>query len=119
MKEKSLRLNDYLEHIVDAINRIDRYVAEMNELDFLSNGLVCDAVIRNFEVIGEAYRNIERDFPDFANGHPEIPFKFAYEMRNAISHGYYKVDLEQVWDSIQGDLPDLHQKIKLQIPKIN
>lgn len=53
-------------------------------------------MIRNFEVIGEACHNIERDYPDFANSHLELLLKFAYEMRNAIAHGYYQVDLEQV-----------------------
>ncbi len=70
-----------------------------------------DAVIRNFEVIGEASRNIDRDFPDFVAAHPELPIRSAYDMRNALSHGYFGVDLEVVWQTIHSDLPVLKRNI--------
>ena len=70
-----------------------------------------DAVIRNLEVIGEAYRNIERRYPDFAETHPELPLSFAYEMRNALAHGYFEVDLEIVWKTVEQDLPELEQRV--------
>lgn len=111
MSKEKLRLSDFLQHVQDAIERVDRYTSPVIEADFLNNEMVSDAVIRNFEVIGEACHNIERDFPDFASAHPELPLKFAYEMRNAIAHGYYKVDLAQVWASIQTDLPILHKQV--------
>ena len=66
----------------------------MNELTFLVNKLVQDAVIRNFEVIGEASNNIERHYPEFVVEHPELPLASAYQMRNAVAHGYFKVDLK-------------------------
>lgn len=84
----------------------------MDEATFLRNQLVHDAVIRNFEIIGEASRNIERRYPDFAAAHPEVPLAFAYEMRNALSHGYFAVDLEIVWKTIQLDLPDLATQVR-------
>ena len=71
-----------------------------------------DAVIRNFEVIGEACRNIQRDCPEFAAAHPELPLAFAYEMRNALAHGYFKIDFEIVWKTIQGDLPRLRMQVQ-------
>ena len=55
--------------------------------------MVQDAVIRNFGIIGEASRNIERSNPGFGAAHPELPLSFAYEMRNVLAHGYFKVDL--------------------------
>jgi uncharacterized protein with HEPN domain len=73
--------------------------------------MIQDAVIRNFEIIGEASRNIERLFPEFIEEHPEIPFIDAYEMRNALSHGYFKVDLDILWKTIQVNLPDLKIQI--------
>jgi uncharacterized protein with HEPN domain len=79
---------------------------------FLGSKLVQDAVIRNLEVIGEASRNIERAHPDFAAAHPELPLALANDMRNALSHGYFKVDLGIVWTTIQGNLPDLHAQVK-------
>ena len=69
-------------------------------------------MLRNFEVIGEASRNIERDCPDFAAAHPDLPLSFAYEMRNALAHGYFKVDFGIVWKTIENDLPDLRQKVQ-------
>lgn len=84
----------YLAHICEAIERIESYVADMDELTFLVNKLVQDAVIRNFEVIGEASNNIERHYPEFVVEHPELPLASAYQMRNAVAHGYFKVDLK-------------------------
>lgn len=81
------------------------------KLGFLNSKLVQDAVIRNLEVIGEASRNIERVHPEFAAAHPEIPLALANDMRNALAHGYFKVDLEIVWKTIQSSLPDLHAQI--------
>ena len=108
-----LRLNDYLGHILEAIGRIHEYVEDMNEVDFLSNKLVQDAVIRNFEIIGEASRNVERVAPEFVAQHPELPLSFAYEMRNILAHGYYKVDLGVVWNTVERDLPYLQEQVSL------
>lgn len=67
------RLRDYLGHILEAIERIERYTEDLTEAAFLSKGheLVQDAVIRNFEVIGEASRNIEKRHPEFLAAHAE------------------------------------------------
>ena len=70
MTRDQQRLADYLSHILEAIERIDRYTEDMDELGFLNNQLVQDAVIRNFEIIGEASNNIEKHYPDFATDHP-------------------------------------------------
>lgn len=107
MSSDPARLLDYLGHIAEAIERIQRYTSGLDEGGFVQNQLVQDAVIRNFEIIGEASRNIERRHPDFANAHPELPLAFAYEMRNALAHGYFKVDLSIVWKTIEEDLPRL------------
>lgn len=106
------RLADYLGHIREAIERIWRYTTDMNEDTFTNNSLVQDAVIRNLEVIGEASNNIEKRYPEFAAQHPELPLSFAYQMRNAIAHGYFKVDYSIVWKTIERDLPKLHEQVK-------
>lgn len=61
-----LRVNDYLSHILEALERINRYVRDMDEEEFLRDDKTQDAVIRNFEIIGEAARNVERGHHDFA-----------------------------------------------------
>lgn len=107
MSRHPQRLPDYLSHILEAIDRIEEYTQGMAEPAFLNGKLVQDAVIRNLEIIGEASRNIERHHPEFAAAHPELPLVVAYEMRNALAHGYFKVDMELVWQTLQRDLPDL------------
>ena len=70
MSRDPQRLPDYLGHILEAIERIHAYVADVDEVGFLSSKIVQDAVIRNLEVIGEASRNIESVHPEFAAAHP-------------------------------------------------
>lgn len=109
---KALRVPDYLGHILEAIERIEEYVSDMDELAFLSSKLVQDAVIRNIEIIGEASNNIQRVDPVFAAQHAEIPWQVMYAMRNRVTHGYDKVDFEMVWKTICNDLPDLYQLVQ-------
>ncbi len=85
---------------------------DMDAQAFMNNPLVQDAVIRHLEIIGEASHNIETRFPDFAASRPELPLAFACQMRNAVAHGYFKVDFEIVWNTIQQDLPRLHAQIR-------
>lgn len=109
---KALRVTDYLGHIVQAIERIDRYTANLDEAAFLSSELVQDAVLRNIEIIGEASNNIQRVDPAFATQHDDVPWLVMYTMRNRVSHGYDQVDLEIVWKTIQRDLPQLHRQVQ-------
>ena len=71
----------------------------------MTSTIVQDAVIRNIEVIGEASRNIEHHYPEFAKVHPQLPLKLAVDTRNALSHGDFKIDLPIVWMMIKNDLP--------------
>lgn len=109
---KTLRVPNYLDHILRAIERIDRYTADMDEAGFLNSELVQDAVIRNIEIIGEASNNIQRVAPEFAAQHEDIPWQVMYAMRNRVSHGYDKVDVEIVWKTIQNDLMDLYEQVE-------
>lgn len=111
MSRDQMRLADCLAHVLEAIERIERYTQDMDDLAFLANQLVQDAVIRNFEIIGEACNNIEKRYPTFPLEHPEMPLAFAYQMRNAVAHGYFKVDFEIVWKTIHGDLPSLRAQV--------
>ncbi len=70
-----------------------------------------DAVIRNLEIVGEASNSIERRYPEFVAAHPELPLAIAYQMRNAVAHGYFKVDFEIVWRTIRRDLPVFRKQV--------
>jgi uncharacterized protein with HEPN domain len=118
MSRDPLRTADYLGHILEAIARIQKYCDDLDEEAFLSSDLVQDAVVRNFEIIGEASRNIERVAPDFLARHPELPLSFAYDMLNVLAHGYYKVDLRVVWRTFERDLPYLKEQVALAMASV-
>ncbi len=99
--------------IGEAIDRIERYTEDLDEAGFLKDERTQDAVIRNLEVIGEASRNIEREQPGFASRYPELPLSFAYEMRNVLAHGYFKVDLSIVWKTVAHDLPLPKEQVRV------
>ena len=113
MSRDPLRLGDYLGHILEAISQIQNYCEDLDEVTFLKNRMIQDAVIRNFEIIGEASKNVERVAPECVAAHPELPLAFAYDMRNLLAHGYYKVDVAVVWKTIERDLPFLQQQVTM------
>jgi uncharacterized protein with HEPN domain len=107
-----LRIQDYLLHIIEATDRIAAYTSDMDQATFAADLKTQDAVVRNFEIIGEAANNVRQRYPDFVAAHPEIPWRSAYGMRNALSHGYFDVDLDQVWVAVQDDLPTFRQRVQ-------
>ena len=106
-----LRIAHYLQHVIEAINSIQEYTAGMDLAAYMADRKTRDAVIRNLEVIGEACNNIAKHHPEFAAKHSAIPWGFAYEMRNALSHGYFTVDHTIVWQTIKQDLPKLRTQV--------
>ncbi len=118
MSRDPLRLGDYLGHILEAISQIQNYCEDLDEVTFLKNRMIQDAVIRNFEIIGEASKNVERVAPEFVAAHPDLPLAFAYDMRNLLAHGYYKVDVAVVWKTIERDLPFLQQQVTMAMRKL-
>ena len=114
-----LRIADYLSHILDAIQRIEHYLGSVaHQTAFMSDTLVQDAVIRNLEVIGEAANNVRSADPDFAARHPAIPWDLIYGMRNRISHGYFDINLEVVWQTVRQDLPALKAQVAALLEKM-
>ena len=112
MKPNELQLIDYLGHINEAAGNVAEYLEGLDYAAFLVHKMAQDAVIRNFEIIGEAAKKILDRFPDFAAEHDVIPWHALYGMRNALSHGYFKVDLERVWQTAERDLPILAGQVK-------
>ena len=110
-KGDTLRVMDYRTHIVEAIDRINQYVNGLTPLAFLEDQKTQDAVVRNFEVLGEAAHNVETHHFAFAAAHPDVPWALMYTMRNRIAHGYFKVDYELVWKTIHRDLPQVRAQV--------
>jgi len=77
--------------------------------EFAKNNMVIDAVIRNFEIIGEASAHV----PDnIQSSYPEVPWFEAKAMRNIIAHEYFRVDLKIVWKTAKESLPVLAEQIE-------
>lgn len=112
MTQKSLRIRDYLTHMRKAIERIERYTQGKAYDEFIENEQLQDAVVRNIEIIGEAARNIERHMPAFVAVNDEIPWAALYAMRNRVSHGYWTVDIDAVWQVVQREIPILGNQIR-------
>lgn len=98
----------YLEHISACIQKIEDYTKELNEESFLQNSLIQDAVIRNFEIIGEATKKLDNDFQV---KYPEIEWKKIAGMRDKLIHDYIGVDLWAVWSVVENIVPNLKRQI--------
>ncbi len=94
----------YIEHILESINKIEKYTDSISVHEFVENTLIQDAVVRNFEIIGEATKNLSINF---RNKYPDIPWKKMAGMRDILIHDYLGLDLYAVWDTIERDLPNL------------
>lgn len=94
----------YLEDIVHAIEKIQRYSHDMTAEEFNSSDLVIDAVIRNLIVIGEAARQIP---PEIETEYKDIPWQKMRGLRNIVVHEYFGIDNNIVWETITNDLPPL------------
>jgi uncharacterized protein with HEPN domain len=92
----------YLAHILDSIAAIETYTAGGRDA-FMNDRLIQDAVIRNFEIIGEAANSLS---PVIRN-QPGIPWGKVIAFRNRLIHAYWSVDLALVWDVIENELPNL------------
>jgi uncharacterized protein with HEPN domain len=96
----------YLGHIADSIGAIESYVASGREA-FMKERLIQDAVIRNFEIIGEAANRLSAPTRD---GSDET-WRKVIAFRNRLIHGYWSIDLVLVWDVIVKDLPILKLEV--------
>jgi uncharacterized protein with HEPN domain len=101
----------YLDHIREAIERITAYSTAGREA-FLRNRMAQDAVIRNFEIIGEAVKRLS---DDLKNRYPDIPWRRVAGFRNVLIHDYMNVDEKEVWNVIEAHLPALLKAVEEQL----
>ena len=99
----------YIKDILEAIKNIKEYSKNLSFKKFSNNQMVIDAVVRNFEIIGEAAKNLSKKTKASIS---EIPWQDITGMRNKIIHEYFGVDLEIIWQTIQESLPDFEKAIR-------
>lgn len=99
----------FIRHILESIDTILDYTKGMNEAAFLANKLVQDAVIRNFEVIGEATKNISEQIKSNSQ---QVPWRKMAGMRDKLIHDYIGVDLFAVWAVVEKVLPELKKDLQ-------
>ena len=99
----------YLNDILEAIERIENYVKGRTFEEFSKNTLVIDAVVRNFEIIGEATKQIPAELK---TEHPLIKWKEMAGMRDKLAHEYFGVNIEILWKTARNRLPVLKPLVK-------
>ncbi len=100
----------FIKHILESIEKIESYAVNLTKERLIKDTRVQDAIIRRIEVIGEAAKNLPNDFK---KRHPEVEWSEIIRTRDKITHHYFGVDLNIVWDIIKKDLPDLKKKVKI------
>ena len=101
----------YLEDILKSIGRIEKYTDNLNRSDFSQDIDKQDAVVHRLEIIGEAAKNVPQELRE---KYPNVPWREISRTREKITHHYFEIDEEQIWNIIQNDL----QPLKKQITKI-
>jgi len=97
----------YIAHVVEACDRIRSYTAEGRNA-FMASPLIQDAVARNLQIIGEATKRLPEHLTSL---HPEVPWRHVAGMRNRLVHEYAGLDLVEIWNVIEKDLPALESAI--------
>ncbi len=99
----------YLDDILEAIDKIRTYTADMSVDSFAVDSKTFDAVLRNLEVIGEAVKRI----PDEIRlQHQQVEWKKIAGLRDILIHQYFGIDAEIIWDVVHNKLPELERQIR-------
>ena len=104
----------YLDDIIEAAKRIEKYTKGLTLESFKKDDLVVDGVVRNLEIIGEAVKKIP---PDVKDRYADIEWKKIAGLRDILAHEYFGIDLDILWDIVENKLPDLKKEISRLLKK--
>lgn len=110
------RLPDYLDHMRQAADDARSFVEGLHKDDFLEDKRTQQAVIMSLIIIGEAATKVMDGYAEFARTHAQVPWRSMRGMRNRIAHGYFDIDLEVVWETVQAALPALLDQLAVVRP---
>ena len=105
------RLPDYLDHMLEAAQQACSYTECLCIKDFLADKRTQQAVILNLVIICEAATKLLKDYGDFLDQHQDVPWRNMKGMRNCIAHGYFDINLDVVWETVQTALPQLLERL--------
>ena len=105
------RLADYLDHMQQAATDACAFVEGLGKADFLKDKRTQQAVIMSLIIIGEAATKVMDTYADFTQAHAQVPWRSMRGMRNRIAHGYFDINLDVVWDTVQTALPALLKQL--------
>jgi uncharacterized protein with HEPN domain len=106
------RIADRLDDILANIDRIRRYIADVDEAQFFDDGLVYDAVERCTERICEAVSQLGRLDIDLEALEPTIPWGDIRGLGNRLRHAYFSIDADRLWTTVKRDLDPLEQAVQ-------
>ena len=101
------RLFDYLEHIEAAASDARDFTEGLTFDEFVTDKRTQRAVVMSLIVIGEAATKVMEMHADFAQAHPQVPWRSMRNMRNRMAHGYFDIDLQVVWQTVRDWVPAL------------
>lgn len=120
------RLPDYIEHIQQAAMDACSFVEGLSKDEFMTDKRTQQAVIMNLVIIGEAVTKVMDLHAGFVATHQDIPWRSMRGMRNRVAHGYFDINLDVVWDTVQlalpallKQLPILYRDASIETPKDN
>ncbi|PIP41920.1 MAG: hypothetical protein COX19_02285 [Desulfobacterales bacterium CG23_combo_of_CG06-09_8_20_14_all_51_8] len=108
IKENERDVRDYLNDILEMIEDINKFIEGMSYENLVNDKKTLYAVIRCLEVVGEAVKKIPNSIRD---EHSEMPWREIAGMRNKLTHEYFGIDIETIWDTIKEDLPALKEAV--------
>lgn len=98
----------YLEDILQSVNNIRSYAGDLSFEELIRDKMRVDAIVRNFEIIGEAARKIPEEIRE---AYPSVEWRKISDFRNVLAHEYFQVDFDIMCDIIENKLPEIIRQV--------